>query len=162
RYEGQSADNPAQRPRVEHRIVSESFFDVTGQRLLDGRRLLPSDDASPQAAMVAVVNQALVRRDFPDGKVLGKRFDVDGDQLATIVGVVSDVKNFGPFQPPQPEVYFDYRQSSGNTTYPLVVRWKTPGEVRNGIAAVREAVRSVDPQAAVFAARPMEEVIASS
>jgi putative ABC transport system permease protein len=162
RYEGMPGDEPTRLPLVEQRSVTPAFFAVTGQRLLAGRLLLPSDDDRPQSPPVVVVNQALVQRDFHGGEAVGKRFYVTDTSFATIVGVVTDIRNAGPVQDPRPEMYSTYLQgSSGSTSYPLMVRVRgtKPTAV---VAGIRAAVRSVDPSAAIDDVAPMSEVILKS
>ena len=120
RYEGRPADDPTRLPRVEARTVTPGFFDVTRQRLIGGRRLQPSDDERAGSPAVVVVNEALAARDFKGEDPVGKRFFLSDTTYATIVGVVSDVRNAGPVSPPQPEMYWTYRQSDlGASSFPL-------------------------------------------
>ena len=111
RYEGQPGDNPTQLPLVENRVVTPEFFGVTRQRLLSGRLLRESDDERKESPYVVVVNQALVKRDFPGRNPIGARFYTGDTTFGTIIGVVSDIKNVGPVAPPAPEMYSTFRQS---------------------------------------------------
>jgi putative ABC transport system permease protein len=111
RYEGQSGTDRTHLPLTETRTVSPDFFAVTRQRLVSGRLLRQSDDERPESPAVVVVNEALVRRDFANRDPLGKRFHTGDTTFATIVGVVSDIRNFGPVDEPRPEVYWTYRQA---------------------------------------------------
>ncbi|HWZ28946.1 MAG TPA: ADOP family duplicated permease [Gemmatimonadales bacterium] len=162
RYEGQPSGDPERLPLVEERDVTPGFFAVTGQRLLAGRLLSPADDDRPQAAPVVVVNQALVKRDFKNGDAVGKRFYRSDTTFATIVGVVSDIRNFGPVSDPQPEMYWTYLQSCNMcSSFPLLIRVRgtTPTSV---LAGIRAAVRAIDPTAAIANVNPMSEVILRS
>jgi putative ABC transport system permease protein len=162
RYEGQPGTDPTRLPLVETRVVTPDFFRVTGQRLRSGRLLLQSDDERDEAPAVAVVNEALARRDFAGRDPIGKRFHTGDTTFATIVGVVSDIRNFGPVDEPRPEVYWTYRQSGrGSSTFPIMVRVRS-GNPANVANAVQRAIRSVDPSAAVTSVMPMSEVIAKS
>jgi predicted permease len=169
RYEGQPATDRTRLGVVENRVVTPGFFHVTRQRLRSGRLLRDSDDDRPGAAQVVVVNEALAGRDFAGRDPVGTRFHLDrrpGDTtLATIVGVVSDIRNFGPFEEPRPEVYWSYRQAgSANSRYPLfpiMVRVRS-GKPTSIATAVQRAVRFVDPGAAVTDVMPMSEVAAKS
>jgi putative ABC transport system permease protein len=73
---------------------------------------------------VAIVNQALVRAAFggrdPIGRVIIARYD-SLDPM-TIVGVVGDVRQYGPARQPQPEVYMPYLQHfyNGATLHVIV------------------------------------------
>lgn len=162
RYEGQPVDGSAQRPMVEQRIVTPEFFGATGQKLLSGRPLQPSDDERAEAPAVVVVNKSLAERDFPHDDPVGKRYYVGTNNLATIVGVVSDIRNFGPIEAPRPEVYWTYRQwGNGSTQFPLMIRVGkgNPADLTRPILA---AIREVDPGASVSKVAPMNQVIADS
>ena len=160
-YEGRPADDPTRLPLVETRRVSPTFYDVTHQRLLSGRLLRESDDERPSAAPVTVVNEALVKRDFGGRDPVGTRFTMGDTTRITIVGVVSDIRNGGPFQAPRPEMDFTYAQAGGATTFPLLIRVRG-GDPMSVAGSVRAAIRAIDPAAAVTAVRPMSEVIARS
>ena len=163
RYEGQSGDDPSRLPLLENRIVTPEFFRVTGQRLVDGRLLEAGDGDRPGTARVVVANEALVRRDFPHGSAVGKRLYLDDTTFATIVGVVTDIRNVGPYSPLAPEIYSTFREAgAGWWSFPVLVRAR-PGTRPEALAgAVSAAVRSVDPTGAVTAVRPMADVIADS
>lgn len=160
RYEGQPKIDPSRLPVVEHRGVSPGFFAVTRQRLIAGRLLQPTDN-TPSSLPVVVVNQALVDRDFKGVDPIGKRFFLTDTSVATIVGVVSNIRNFGPITPPAPEMYWTYPQFGVTTSFPLLIRVQR-GDPAAIAPAVRAAIRSVDPTAAVARVLPMRDVIALS
>jgi len=161
RYEGASADDPTRWPLVEQRVVTPSFFAVTGQRLLDGRLLMPNDDDGKTTPQVAVVNEALAKRDFHGQNPVGRRFYVSDTSFATIVGVVSDIKNVGPVSDPAPEMYWTYLQAAtGDSRFPLMIR--TRGDPKDVVAAVRRAIVGVDATAAVSDIATMPEIITQS
>lgn len=162
RYEGHSADDPTRLPLVEYRVATPSWFDVTKQRLIAGRALNASDDDNPNAAQVVVVNQALVDRDLKGQNPIGARFYISDKDLATIVGVVSNVRNTGPVAPPQPEMYWSFRQNGrGTTGFPIMVRVRS-GDPSAVASEVRAAIRGIDRTAAVSSVSPMPDVIARS
>jgi putative ABC transport system permease protein len=163
RYEGQPGDDPTRLPMAENRVASPEFFNVTKQKLVAGRLLGPQDDGRPESPTVVVVNQALVRRDFPGKDPIGRRFYYTSDtSFATIVGVVTDIRNFGPVEAPHAEVYSPYRQTGqGSSNFPIMVRVRR-GNPADMVAQVRAAIRSVDQQAAITDVRSMPEVMALS
>ena len=63
--------DPANRPQAFFKIVSPSYFDALGIKLRAGRVL--SDDDTAGAPRVAVINEALARREFPDEDPIGRR-----------------------------------------------------------------------------------------
>lgn len=160
RYEGMPADEPTRQPLVEQRTVSPSFFAVTKQRLIAGRLLGPGDD-DPKAPPVVVVNEALVKRDFKGGNAVGRRFYFTDSAMATIVGVVSDIRNSGPVADPAPEMDWTYEQANaGASRFPIVIR--THGDPMAVLDGVRRAIRETDPTAAVSDVATMPDVIAKS
>jgi ABC-type antimicrobial peptide transport system permease subunit len=124
--------------------------------------LRASDEGMPKAPDVVLVNEALVKRDFHGQDVLGKRFYTGDTSFATIVGVVSDIKNAGPVATPQPEIYESYRQGGrGNSGFEVVVRVKN-GDPLAASKSVQATIRSVDRGAAISRVRPMSVVISDS
>ena len=162
RYEGQPKNDPSSMPLVEQRAVTPSFFHVTQQRLVSGRLLNESDDSRPEALPVVVVNEALVERDFKGRDPIGQRFHLTDTTFATIVGVVTDIRNVGPFREPQPEMYWNFAQiRPGVTNVPLMLRVGS-SDPTSVVPAVRAAVRAVDANAAVDGIKAMDDVVASS
>jgi predicted permease len=161
RYEGQPKGDPSRQPIVEFRRVTPGFFGLTHQRLLAGRLLQRSDFSDSTAPPVVVVNQALVDRDLKGVDPVGKRFHLSDTTFATIVGVVSNIRNFGPFADPAPEMYWTYPRSGQWASFPFMVRVKR-GDPAAVAPAVRAAIRAVDPTAAIAGILPMPAVIAAS
>jgi len=92
------------RPIANFEQVTAGVFDVTGQRLLEGRTFT---DADGDARLpVAIVNAAFARKHFGAESALGRRLRTmtnNGTQAGpwrTIVGVVSTVRMLGPFNTP--------------------------------------------------------------
>jgi predicted permease len=162
RYEGVSGVDPGRLPITETRGVTPGFFDVTKQRLVSGRLLSETDDERPATPRVVVVNEALVRRDIPARDPIGQRFHLSDTTFATIVGVVSDIRNAGPIREPQPEMYWNYRQwGPGSATVQVMVR-VAGGDPSRVTPGIRDAVRQVDQTAAVSNVATMNAVIALS
>ncbi len=162
RYEGQPGDDPTRLPLTENRVATPEFFQVTKQRLVSGRLLGPQDDGRPESPSVVVVNQALVRRDFPGKDPIGKRFHTSDTTFSTIVGVVTDIRNFGPVEEAHAEVYRAYRQAGqGSSNFAIMIRARR-GNPADLTGAVRSAIRSVDQQVAITDVKTMPEVMALS
>src|SRR5262249_51443684 len=114
RYDGTPNTVRARWPVVEERLVTPGYFQVTRQRLIEGRLLR---DGDPETMVVA--NEALAKRDFPGQDALGKRFYDTDSTFGTIVGIVSDVRNAGPIEDARPELYSVAQSAS---VYNLMVR----------------------------------------
>jgi putative ABC transport system permease protein len=163
RYEGQPNIDPDRLPLVNDRHVAPGFFQVVKQRVLAGRLLRWDDDNRPGMPLVAVVNEALAKRDFPQQDPIGKRFYVTDTALATIVGVVSDIPNAGPASPPLPEADWSYAQGAarGDLAFNIVVQ-AARGDPAALESRVRDAIHSTDPSAAISDVQAMTQVIAAS
>jgi cell division protein FtsX len=84
-----------------------------------------SDSDNSDRPLVAVVNEALVRKSFPGRNPLGRTIFCSFDTLRgmTIIGVAGEVRQLGPESEPMPECYMTYRQHSFNgLTLSIVVR----------------------------------------
>jgi predicted permease len=161
RYEGRPEVPPTERPLIETRSVTPGFFAVTGQRLVAGRLLDAREMYPDNAAQRVVVNEALVARDFPDGNAVGQRFLL-GDQWIEIIGVVSDVRNFGPTSAPRPEAYWSFAQRyPAAVAYNLVLRSQSADPV-SVAGEVERALRGVSPGVAVSRVQPMASLISQS
>ena len=92
------------RPNANFEQVSGGYFDVMGQKLLEGRSF--KDDDLDDRQPVAIVNAAFAQKHFGSESPLGRRFrTVPGGRQQpgpwrTIVGVVSTVRMMGPFNQP--------------------------------------------------------------
>jgi predicted permease len=77
--------------------VSPHFFETVGQPVIRGRGFTEQDTATSR--MVAVVNQAFVKKFFPNEDFLGRHFGAFDQKYAgdfEIVGIVADAKYNNP------------------------------------------------------------------
>jgi len=161
RYEGRPEVPPIERPLIETRNVTPGFFAATGQRLIAGRLLDEREMVTGDSVQRVVVNQALVTRDFPNNDAVGRRI-YNGDRWIEIVGVVADVRNFGPITEPRPEAYWTYAQRfPGAAGYNLVIRTQSDDPMVVA-AEVERALRGVYPGVAISRVQPMTELMSSS
>jgi predicted permease len=139
--------------------VSAGYFETVGMRLVAGRTFTPRDDAS--APPVAIVNEAFVRRLFPNHGPLGKRFSLGRTPNAAmareIVGVVKDAK------------YNDLRQDTMEMFYvPLLqaptsparqVQTRAAGPPQALVPQVRTVLREADPNIVVTETKTLAEQV---
>jgi len=96
--QGRPAPRPGDHIGASWDRVSPDFLPIIGQRVLRGRGITEQDTST--SPTIAVVNQAFVKKFFPDGgDPIGKYFGADGTESSgeiEIVGVVSDVKYANP------------------------------------------------------------------
>jgi predicted permease len=106
RIEGRPAPGPEEHNESSWDRVSPHFFETIGQPLIRGRGFAEQDTATSR--MVAVVNQAFVKKFFPKEDPIGRHFGVFDQKYAgdfEIVGIVADAKYQNPRDPARP-MYF--------------------------------------------------------
>ncbi|HUG54634.1 MAG TPA: ABC transporter permease [Vicinamibacteria bacterium] len=134
--------------------VGPGYFDTLGIPIRHGRPLAESD--GPGSPMVAVVNETMARRLWPDQEPLGKRFRCFGeDWTIEVVGVARDAKYFTIGEEPQPFFYLPLAQhpSAGVT---LHVR--TAGDPAAALGAVRAQVQSLDARMPITNVQTIREL----
>lgn len=156
--EGEPPPQPGDEPRAERRATSPGYFATMGIPLLQGRDFT-AQDADPGQPGTVIINESLARRHFRDASPLGRRLAL-GTGVATIIGVVGDVRQAGLEREPLAEYHVPYGRPWGDDSLVLVVR--TPGNPESRLPAIREAVRRVDGTLPVYRALTMEQVIAKS
>ncbi|HZQ96383.1 MAG TPA: ABC transporter permease [Candidatus Sulfotelmatobacter sp.] len=95
--EGRPAPGPEDHNGSSWDRVSPHFFETIGQPVVRGRGITERDTATSR--MVAVVNQAFVRKFFPKEDPIGRHFGTFDQKYAAdyeIVGVVADAKYTSP------------------------------------------------------------------
>ncbi|MEO8499677.1 MAG: FtsX-like permease family protein, partial [Vicinamibacteria bacterium] len=152
--EGQAVDNPDKRPNVDARIVSSDYFKTLGMTLIQGRFFSESD--TREAPLVVVVNKSMMR--YWEGKdPIGTRVSIDnGQSWATVAGIVGDVKQFGLDHDSVAQVYVPLRQTTQGLGARLLVR--TTGDTVAAAQAIKNAVRSIDPDMPLTNVRTLEEI----
>lgn len=141
-------------PLVEVTGVNGDYFEAMGIPLLRGRFLEPGDSAS--AARNVIINERFAEIAWPDQDPLGKRFSINDDppQWMTVVGVVGDVRQWGPEQPPIAQLYGSNLYGWSFGSY-LTVR--TNGDPVALVSPIRQAVLAVDPTQPPSDVRTMED-----
>ncbi|MFL5454753.1 MAG: ABC transporter permease, partial [Myxococcales bacterium] len=164
---GRPPAEPGMEPSAQVRPATPGFFRVLGLRLLRGRLFDEGDRAGRQ--QVLVVSEEFVRREFPGEDPLGKRVklgwgiaDDAGESFEAggeIVGVVADVRQFGPAQDAPPILYLPFSQTPVQTMTALIRSNADPAAVQR---AAREAMRELDPDLPLYRLSTMEESRAHS
>jgi predicted permease len=160
--EGRPAVSRTERARTDYFAISPDYLRTLGIPLIRGRNFLSSDSA--QALPVALVNQAFVRRYFPNEDSIGKRIRLDASGLdrpdwSEIVGVVGDVRDSFDQRKYVPQAYEPYPQKS-SSLMTLVVR--TGSDPSAFAPMLRRAVWGVDKDQPIAAVQTMNQVMAQS
>ena len=152
--QGRTYNAPEERPVTDVRVASPRLFDTLGIRILRGRGFSELDHE--EAAPVAVINETLARREWEGRDPIGAEVSANNGQTwTTIVGIISDTKTFGLDRDAVAQVYVPLRQAGGLAGRVLV---RMNGEPAQAISAIREAVRSVDPDLPIENVRTLDEI----
>ncbi len=139
--------------------VSPGYFRTMGIAVREGRGFTDADRWG--APGVVVVNQTLAEACWPGERPGGRRLrfplSFPGASF-TVVGVVSDTKLNGLQDSPFPQVYMSCY--SFPATGMLAIRSHLPAS--DLIPAVRGEVARFDKEAAIYEAKPMEEMVSDS
>jgi predicted permease len=132
-----------------HRQISPDYFTTLGIPLRQGRTFDERDTLQTQP--VAIINETMARRFWPDESPLGKSFTLYHDVQRrflpplTVIGVVGDVKQSGLETDIGPELYLPHTQVTYNSfSIPSHLAVRTAGDPLHLAAAVREAILAVD------------------
>ena len=147
-------------PGVLRHYIAPDHFRVLKVPLLRGRLFTSGDRAG--TPRVAIINQTAARRFWPNEDPIGKRVWFGGgssfdrpDSSAEIVGIVGDVAyqqlDSRPFQP---DFYTPYPQFTFAFRYVLV---RVAGDPNAIVSDLRRAVRSADPNLALFDVQSMTD-----
>jgi putative ABC transport system permease protein len=142
------------------RVVSPGYFETMRIPLRRGRFFTDAD--RPNGPFVAVVNETMARRFWPDQDALGRRigFDMGGSyRWFQIVGVVGDVKQMGLNVPPKEEMYFPYWQAQGNYMRATSLVIRTANDPTALAGTMRRAIWSIDPNQPVSEVTTMEGIL---
>jgi putative ABC transport system permease protein len=143
------------------RFVTEDYFRTMRISMLAGRSFERTD--GPDSRPVTVVSKALADRLFPNEDPLEKIMVLpwgEGIRLA-IVGVASDVRDFGPAVDIRPAFYLSFRQIPF-TLGSLRLAVRASGDPMALVPAIRTTVRGVDKDAPLFAIGTMKGWLAQS
>jgi putative ABC transport system permease protein len=107
---------------------------------------------------VAIVNQDLARRVWPNQSPLGQRLRIVGtpEVWVTVVGVVGDAKQFTMTEPVAPQVYQPKAQAPG--IFSSVVA-RTDGDAMALADRLRQAIWAVDRDQPVWKIRSMQSLL---
>jgi putative ABC transport system permease protein len=151
--------------RAHPRLVSSGYFATMGIPLIRGRRFNDADASG--TTKVAIINEAAVRRFWPDEDPLGQRISLgDPANWMAIVGVVGDVRHSGLDADANPEAYIPQRQGfdalGAGLGRSLTVIIRTAADIPSTASSLRSVLQQIDPQLPVGAVQSMDQLIAES
>jgi predicted permease len=155
-FGGRPIPTDAEQPTADIGVIDPNYFRTMGITLRAGRGIEAADDARHPKAVV--VSERFGRDYFPGQSPLGQRIFMPWNDtlVATIVGVVGDVKHAGVDSLAQPTIYWSMAQFPWSGMH-LVVR--ADGDLRPVAEALPRMVQALDPDLAVADVRPLESYL---
>jgi len=138
--------------------VSDGYFGTMDIAILAGRGFLESD--RKDTPLVAVVNEHVAKHYWPKENAVGKRFHLGAatGPVIEIVGIAKMSKVYWISEPPLDFIYLPFRQHP-RSMLSLVVE-SNAKDAGTLAPALRDVVRSLDPDMPVFDVRTMRDFYA--
>ncbi len=143
--------------------VSGQYFQTAGISIIAGRPITPADTVN--SMKVAVVNETIARKFFPNGNAIGHTLKIDIDTVVgpwQIVGVARDTKTGNPRDNPERMIYLPLAQIAGKQgegiqdSFASTIVLRTVGDPTSMVNELRGAVASIDPNLPILEVRTIQ------
>ena len=135
------------------RVVTPDYFRTLGASILSGRDFTAED--SDHAHPVVIINQHLANRYWPDGSAIGKEIAFSPTQWIRIIGVVSDIRDFGLDREPVDEVYGSFAEDPIRAMHVVIRSSRITPELGEQLKWI---AHDIDANAVVADVLPMTDV----
>jgi putative ABC transport system permease protein len=160
-------ESQGEQRKVDFSVVSPAYFRALQLPLRRGRTFTEADTAT--SAGVVVIDETMARQNFAESDAVGKRMRIgdESNPWLEIVGVVADSKSNGLEATSDPGIYIPYLQRQATLVESLVGRRqmlliRTASDPSQYVAALRQAMREIEPNQAVTDVQPLTQVLAES
>jgi len=168
RHESRWVVRPGQRgdERVmpTYTVVTGGYFKAVGLPIVRGRDFTAVEETSPSAALVAIIDEPLARRLFPNQDPLGEQlvtpprpgvWPAADNEPMSIVGIVPGIRDWVTDRDPAPHLYV---AAGSHYRGVMNIHVRTAGG-SNGelLTAIRRQLRAVDDRLPVVELRTMQD-----
>ncbi|MGH9174465.1 MAG: ABC transporter permease, partial [Vicinamibacterales bacterium] len=137
--------------------VTPDYFSAMGIPVVEGRGITTADRKG--APLVAVINETMSRRFWPDGSAVGRTFTLSfSPKQYEVVGVVADHRVHTVAERPTP--YLHFAMAQGTTRFAHIVA--RSGNSVQVLAAMRRELLAMEPTLVFMSSTSMEESVAAS
>jgi putative ABC transport system permease protein len=154
--EGHAPELPGQTPQADVTKISPGYFKSLRIPLIAGSLLDTRD--SQNASNALVVNQAFLRRFFPQEDPIGKRVRIAREDWWTIVGIVGDAKQDGLGSQVRPQAFVSIEKWTAPDMSLVVWAKKSPQSL---LSAVHSIVAELDKNLPLYDVQTMEELLSA-
>ena len=155
--EGQPKPDVGKAPVSQYRVIMPGYLKTMRFRLVRGREFTDGDRFGGADALL--VNESFAKKNWPKDDAIGKRVIVEGvagPRTREVVGIVADVREFGPNSEAPSMMYFSAHQLP-QRSLAIVMRSKSdPATLAN---AARAQLAGIDRTVPAYAVRTMREVL---
>jgi putative ABC transport system permease protein len=159
--EGRRLD-PANLTTAGWQLVGPNYLQTLGIALVKGRDFT-SDDTAPGAAPVAIINQKMAARFWPNEDPIGRRITLGlprpENPWVTIIGIAKDTPHRALDSQPEPDWYLSQTVAPQRHRY-MLVRSVLPTATVAG--TIRSEVAALDPRQPLTSVKTMSEVVATT
>jgi putative ABC transport system permease protein len=154
---------PQNEPSALMRFTTSDYFKTLQVPIVKGRAFTAEDRIT--APPVIIINEAFVRREFPNEDPIGKQMLIGysnnpGPRVPrTIVGVVRDMRITSLSDEAEPQYYVPYSQLPFSG---VSLALRTAGDPAQLASPLRNEMKNLDSSIALFNLRPFEDVLSTS
>lgn len=147
-------------------VITPGYFDAIGVRLLRGRDFTTAEAENKGAPLVAIIDETLAKKLFPDGDALGQRLrptqpPADGSTgEMEIVGIVSAHRHDVLAANLPKRLFLPLAQAyTGNAFLHARLARTDRASVVAALGPIRQALRGVDPELPVLQIVPFTDIV---
>jgi putative ABC transport system permease protein len=141
---------------IDFASADSGFFDATGVTILRGRGFSATD--GPKSPKVAIVNEVMAQRFWPNRNPVGQTFTMDTTTYRVIgVSRTTKVRSLG--EEPRPFIFGAIRQASGANNVMLLAR--TDGDAERTTVRMLATLRQTAPDLLFIQAKTLERHLAA-
>ena len=158
RIDGKSYGADDRGETVANVAVSPDYFATMDINIVEGRNFSPNDrEGSP---LVAVINETMARRFWPNGSAVGQTFRLTfGTSQYTVIGVTRDHRVHTVAENPTPYLHFAALQRPTRFNHLLA---RTSGDAEALVFAMRRELLTLEPGLVFMSSSTMEKSLETS
>jgi putative ABC transport system permease protein len=160
--EGEPLPKPGTEPLAIDLPAGPGYLSVMGLRLIEGRWISETDrfDSPP----VVVISESFAKQHFPGQRAIGRRLRYFSSRppqppSPEIVGIVSDVRQFGLAEAAAPQMYVPHAQRPWMFASYFV---RTAGDPRAVMAGLPAAVQAIDRERPLERLRTLDDLVSAN
>ncbi len=157
--EGAAVVKESEQPMIFSNFVDADYFQTMGVPLLRGRAFSSQDKAD--TTRVAIINETMARKFWPQADALGKRIRISEreSERIEVVGIARDGKYMLLTEEPRPFLYLPLAQASASRG---ILHVRATVDPLSLVAQVRQEIRALDSDLPVFDVKSLDAHLSGS